>query len=608
MTMDKYWHGEAKAMAVDVLGSRAFEYLTSSYACSEGLEIASADPSLQNKLYELVEGHTCPTLSWSYAIFWQVSRTKSGSLMLGWGDGYCKESREELDGKRLHSSLEDEVTKQKKRKRVLHHLHTFSGGSNEENYALGLDRVSDAEMFFLSSMYFSFPSGIGAPGKAFGTRRYIWISDFTKTSKEFCYRSHLASSARFQTLVCIPTENGVLELGSFVSIPENQGVIQMIKSLFIDGQDCPWFRSSSTSAFSSPPPSSRVVAPIALRRENSTSSVSVVQSKENPKIFGRDLNVAQSQSSEKVMGKIGDQRLSLISPSHDPLNLHSNGSGKIVPVLNWDHIQDGKPAMVFNSQAQVFNQPKLCNGIPAVSKDSTSHLVCAHSNGSREENLLSRFQSQDQHGQPDLTGVAVTASSARSGVIDSEHSDVEASCKDDRLAQMDERRPRKRGRKPANGREEPLNHVEAERQRREKLNQRFYALRAVVPNISKMDKASLLGDAVAYIMELQKKLRDMEGEREETNAADHGMRTCLPEVDVQTLQDKVVIQMSCPLDAHPIGKVLHAFKEAEISMVESNISTSSDTVLHTFTVRPHGPKQITKDKLIAVFSNEVKSL
>ena len=52
------------------------------------------------------------------------------------------------------------------------------------------------------------------------------------------------------------------------------------------------------------------------------------------------------------------------------------------------------------------------------------------------------------------------------------------------------------------GREEALNHVEAKRQRQEKLNQRFYALRPVVPNIFNMDKASLLGDAIAYITEL----------------------------------------------------------------------------------------------------------
>ncbi|XP_052724597.1 transcription factor MYC2-like [Vigna angularis] len=100
---------------------------------------------------------------------------------------------------------------------------------------------------------------------------------------------------------------------------------------------------------------------------------------------------------------------------------------------------------------------------------------------------------------------------------DSENSDLEVSLvkeADSRVVEP-EKRPRKRGRKPANGREEPLNHVEAERQRRENLNQRFYALRAVVPNVSKMDKASLLGDAISYINELKSKLSELESEKGE---------------------------------------------------------------------------------------------
>ncbi len=48
----------------------------------------------------------------------------------------------------------------------------------------------------------------------------------------------------------------------------------------------------------------------------------------------------------------------------------------------------------------------------------------------------------------------------------------------------DPKLPRKWGRKPTNKKEEPLNHVEVEHQRRKKLNQRFYALRVVVPNVS----------------------------------------------------------------------------------------------------------------------------
>ncbi|KAJ8529299.1 hypothetical protein K7X08_036134 [Anisodus acutangulus] len=590
------WSDEVKASVVAVLGKEAFEYLMSSSVSAEcSLMTIGNDQNLQNKLSDLVERPNPANFSWNYAIFWQISQSKSGELVLGWGDGCCREPREGevREVKRIFNLRLDDEAQQRMRKRVLQKLHMLFGGTDEDTYAFGLDRVTDTEMFFLASMYFSFPRGEGGPGKCFGSGKHLWLSDALESSLDYCARSFLAKSAGMQTIVLIPTDVGVVELGSVRSIPESLELLQSVKS-------CLSFLSLRAKQAAG-----ITVVPEKKEGNNPPFSNSATISERPdgiPKIFEHDLNSGTPYREKLPVRKVEER----------PWDVYQNGNR--MPFMNarnglhaaswaqFSNVKPGKPVELYGPQTPAHN------------------LI----NGGREDFCLNNFQLQKPAArmQIDFTGATSRPIVSPAHTVESEHSDVEASCsKEDRAGPVDEKRPRKRGRKPANGREEPLNHVEAERQRREKLNQRFYALRAVVPNISKMDKASLLGDAIAYITELQKKLRDMESERElrlgstsrevmalEDSPPSSEIQIRGPDINIEAANDEVVVRMSCPLETHPISRVIQTFKEAQINVVESKLSAGNGTVYHTFVLKSSGSEQLMKEKLLAAFSSESNSL
>ncbi|XP_071716253.1 transcription factor MTB3-like [Rutidosis leptorrhynchoides] len=476
---------EDKGILESVLGREACNFLIWSASNNVPDEFRSkvGDLGVKDCLRKIIEDS-----DWNYAIYWQVSNTKSGKSALIWGDGHYKELNE--------SEVYNKRDENARKIRVLQKLNSWFKVPWEGNIASTMDSISDLEMFYLTSMYYLFPfDKPSSPSQAFNTSRSVWANETKSCEEYYQSRSFLAKLARFQTFVLVPVKRGVLEIGSFKPIPEDQNYISMVKTLF---NGC--------------------------------------HPKVLPKIFGQDLSLGGS-------GGGGGAKSGPISISFSP---------KVEDDLDYG--------------GESYEMNHVFGG-----NTSNGHRI--------DENNGKLF--------PQLNHGVLNSQALMSGIDQSNHDSI-----------MMDRKPRKRGRKPANGREEPLNHVEAERQRREKLNQRFYALRAVVPNISKMDKASLLGDAISYITDLQSKIRMLEAEKEVG---------CVPEVDFMARKDDAVIRVSCPLDDHPIGQVIKTLREHEMAIHDTNVSTTDDgKVIHTFSFQAVGggpAAEQLKEKLESAFSD-----
>nr|XP_043631580.1 transcription factor MYC2-like [Erigeron canadensis] len=581
--------------------------------------------TLQQRLQSLIDNST---KSWTYAIFWQssvVTEYANTPSVLGWGDGYYK--GDVMKTVRGSCSVEE----QEHRKKVLRDLNSLISGSQVSDSDVVDEEVTDTEWFFLISMTHSFVIGSGLPGEAVFNNRPVWIVGQEKLSVSHCERARQGQGFGLQTIVCIPCVNGVVELGSTEKIYENLELVHEVKDLFNFGESGQVLTDVDTSDRNcnnnnnnnSDPTSLWLNDPVDVVSPVVENLISKQLSVENPSsslLTENPGSVVYNNNSSSSNHNSNRQGLNRGMFGNKDLNFSDFGcKPESLEILNFGEGKKGSNGKgMFPGVGGEDNGKKKKKG-PVI-------------RGVDEDGMLS-FGS----------GLIVPPSEGvkSGGVVngaDFEHSDMDPVIGrevESRLVVEPEKKPRKRGRKPANGREEPLNHVEAERQRREKLNQKFYALRAVVPNVSKMDKASLLGDAISYINDLKSKLQSVETDSEEMKMQLDAMKkellnkdsrqssssTVSPpedlkrpnsitpkindlEIDVKIIGWDAMLRIQCSNKYHPAARLMTALKELDLEVNHASVSVVNDLMMQQATVKM-GSRFYTQDQLRLALTNRI---
>ncbi|XP_030548508.2 transcription factor bHLH18-like [Rhodamnia argentea] len=138
-------------------------------------------------------------------------------------------------------------------------------------------------------------------------------------------------------------------------------------------------------------------------------------------------------------------------------------------------------------------------------------------------------------------------------------------------------------------------HVLAERKRREKISERLIALSAIIPNLKKMDKASILEDAIKYLKELQQHVQVLEEEAAAktvesvvlvkksrlTTAGDTYSSTdghscgqvdrqlSLPEIEARVSGTCVLVKIHCEKRTGSITKMIGKIEKLNLTVVNS---------------------------------------
>ncbi|KAK4712039.1 hypothetical protein R3W88_006552 [Solanum pinnatisectum] len=132
-------------------------------------------------------------------------------------------------------------------------------------------------------------------------------------------------------------------------------------------------------------------------------------------------------------------------------------------------------------------------------------------------------------------------------------------------------------------------HVLAERKRRERLTQYFVTLSTLIPNLKKLDKASILGDAITYIKQLEEQVKRLNEEANKepvvvpvkrsrllsnydnsSTCNENSNKSVVPDIEVRASDGNVLIRVCCKKQEGIIKEIF-----SQVEMFHLTITSSS---------------------------------
>ncbi|AES60907.1 bHLH transcription factor [Medicago truncatula] len=513
---------------------------------------------LQNMLQAAVQ-----SVQWTYSLFWQLCPQQ---LILVWGDGYYNGSiKTRKTVQPMEVSAEEASLQRSQQLRELYES-LSAGETNPPTRrpcaSLSPEDLTESEWFYLMCVSFSFPPGVGLPGRAYTKRQHIWLTGANEVDSKIFSRAILA-----KTVVCIPVLDGVVEFGTTDKVQEDLNFIKHVKSFFLDGHSLPPKPALSEHSTSNPTSSTDHIPTIMYTMADPPSTNpnqdDMDEDEEEEEEEDEEDDEVESESEDETGGRIrrATSMTAIVEPSElmqiempDDIRIGSPNDGSnhldsdfhLLVVSNqgnplghvdsyktdltqrWGPIEEPVgnllqvqlPSSVLHHQLEDLTQEDThySQTVSTILQNQSTQWTIDSSpsinyiTSSNQSSFTNWTNHHNFHPLPPPETTTTTSQCLLKYILftvpylhTKNHDETSPQTHD---AGVD---PSSKLRGKGTPQDElSANHVLAERRRREKLNERFIILRSLVPFVTKMDKASILGDTIEYLKQLRRKIQDLE--------------------------------------------------------------------------------------------------